>query len=170
MSATVLKPNSAEALAAWLAQNQPELFAKLLRAGGQSREDLKGLFDALSSFGSTVGTAIQSAASYLTSADGMKTLANLGGTYLQTQAQRSALATQVALARANQPLAPIYTGLTPAGQQVYVQPNAAQPPVVLTPQLAAQLQPAQQTIAGIPVLWLVGGGLALLGLLFITRR
>lgn len=159
-----LPRQSAQSLAIWLAQEQPQVFEALLRKSmGEPKPQLNGLTDWLSSIGTTIGSAVTSASKYLTSEDGIKTLSTIGSVYLQTQAQKDALKLQLAQAQAGNALYPI--------QSVGANYNTAVPIYTptgqsLTPSLTNQLWPTQTT-NWLP--WLLGGGALLLVGLFAFR-
>jgi hypothetical protein len=164
-----MRAQDADRLARWIADNQPRLFAQLLTRSGLPKEELAGIFDSLSTFGTSVGNAVSSVGSYLTSQDGLNSIAKLGTTYLQTQAQRDALQTQLRLAQSGQPLAPIYTATpytTAIANGVYYQPN---PTVPAQPFNASLVSAPEAQIGGIPVKWIAIGGVALLVLVFVIK-
>lgn len=164
-----MRPQDADRLARWIADNQPRLFAQLLSRSGLPKEELSGIFDSLSTFGSAVGNAVSSVGTYLTSQEGLNSITKLGTTYLQTQAQRDALQTQLQLARSGQPLAPIYTATpntTAIANGVYYQPNPTIPAQPFNPSLIAT---PEAQIGGIPVKWIAIGGIALLALVLIFK-
>jgi hypothetical protein len=172
-----MNPNNARDLAKWIAENQPKVFAQLLKRAGANEAQLGDFMDALDSIGSTVGNAVSSVGSFLVSPDGIKTVATLGTAYLTSQAQRDALSTQVQLAAAGRPLAPIYTASnsSPAyAGSVYLQPNATAPAIPYSAQTAANYgvpAPSTQWIPGIPNTYvLIGGVLLIGGFLWMNRR
>lgn len=159
-----LKPaNSKEALAVWLAQNQPEVFKALLARANQQGQ-LHGITDWLSSVGTSLGSAVKSAGAFLASPAGMGTLTALGTTYLQTQAQKDALKLQVAQAQAGYAMQPIVSNAT--SQQYPMYYNAAtgqyQP---LTSSLTSQLMPSNNYLP-----FIIGGGVAFIALLAFAGR
>jgi len=139
-----------EALALWLAQNQPHVFQALMQHSRQ-RAQLSGVTDWLSSVGTSLGGAVKSVGSFLTSQEGIATLGALGTTYLTTRAQRDALRVQVAQAQAGYPPQPVYTVGT--DQTPYYRDPATGQSYPLTSQIANQLQPAMNWT---PLL--IGGG------------
>ena len=165
-----MTPAKATELAKWIADNQPKLFAKLLQRAGTNKAELGDIMDALSSFGTTVGNAVSSVGNFLVSPDGMKTIGTLGSAYLTSQAQRDALQIQTSRAQQNLPLAPIYTAsaatASPAvGGAVFYQPAPTQPAVPLSVQLN------QPSLGGIPLKYLLIGGVAVaLTFYLIARR
>lgn len=130
--------DSATQLAAWIESVHPELFAQLyakaqsqkpavMRGFGDDTDSSGGFWssigDTLSSVGSGIANAAESVGTYLTSSQGLSTLASLGTTYLNlqssqanSQAQQAVLAQQIIRAQ---------TGVAPApiayqnGQPVY---------------------------------------------------
>jgi hypothetical protein len=166
-----MKEVAAEALAQWLAVNEPELFAALA-ARADRTGDLSGITDIISSIGSgiakaasTVGSgltaAVKGVGSFIASKDGLSTLASLGGSYLQTQAQKNALQVQLAQVQAGQPPAPIETRYDPTtGSYVPVYVPASGVPQALTPDLSAQLLRQAGFDWGRWAPWLIGGGIA----------
>lgn len=152
-----------EALALWIAKNQPQVFERLMRSA-QQRAQLSGITDWLSSVGTSLGGAVKSVGSFLSSPEGMATVGALGTVYLQTQAQKDALKLQLSQARAGYPPQPVYSVGT---QNVpYYQDPATGQSYPLTSQLASQLQP--------PMNWtpiaIAGGVGALLLVLFMGKR
>lgn len=159
-----LPRQSAQSLAIWLAQEQPQVFEALLRtAMGEPRPQLNGLTDWLSSIGTSVGSAVSSAAQYLTSQEGMKTLSSIGAVYLQTQAQKDALKLQLAQAQAGNALYPIQSvgGNYNTAVPIYTPTGQS-----LTPSLTNQLWPTQ-TANWLP--WALAGGALLLFGMFAFR-
>lgn len=109
-----------EKFAVWLAQNQPEMFVRLLKeAQAKQGGKLEGLTDILSSIGSSIGNAAKSVGSFVTSAEGSSALATLASTYMTTQAQKSALSTQLKLAQLGQSPAPIAFPVPDAQPVIY---------------------------------------------------
>lgn len=131
-----------EALALWIATNQPEVFKALVRDANRAGQ-LHGITDWLSGVGTSLGSAVSNVGSFLSSEDGMKTLTSLGNTYLQVRAQRDALRVQTRLAASGQYPAPIQSvGPNPyTSLPVYVDPASGQQ-FPFSPQLANQLQPS----------------------------
>lgn len=155
-----LTPRSGVELAKWLALNQPEVFEALVCAqAGEVNPHLNGITDWLTSIGSSIGTAVKSVGSFLTTQQGIATTAAIGSLYLQTQAQKDALKIQVANAAAGNPLPAISTVGTTAGNSYPVYQGNA-----LTPSIAAQLMPKRNWIP-----W-VAGGLAIFALLLVFSR
>jgi hypothetical protein len=174
-----MKEVAADALAQWLARNEPELFAAMAaRAGGE----LSGITDIFASIGTgiakaagSIGTgltaAVKGVGSFLTSANGLSTLASLGNSYLQTQAQKNALQVQLAQVQAGQAPAPIETRYDAAtGSYVPVYVPASGIPQALTPDLSAQLlrQAGFDWARWAP--WLIGGGLTLALFIWLLTR
>lgn len=141
MNANAVKiSNPQEDFALWLAKNQPQVFQALL-ASARKRAQLSGITDWLSSVGTSLGGAVKSVGSFLTSEQGLATVGVLGTMYLQTQAQRDALRLQTAQVRAGYPPAPVYSvGAGDTSVPYYRDPATGQS-YPLTPQLANQLQP-----------------------------
>lgn len=160
-----MNKQNADALANWLARNQPQVFEQLYKAAHQ-RAQLSGITDWLSAVGTSVGTAAKSVGSFLTSQEGMATLGTIGSIYLQSQAQKDALKLQVANAQAGYAPANVQTvGANPYNSvPVYVDPvTGYQQP--LTPQLTQQLMPPSSIMQYLP--WVLAGGVVLL---FAFRR
>lgn len=162
----MIRPQSARSLAIWLAEQQPQIFEAVLRTAlGEKKPQLNGLTDWLSSIGTNIGSAVNATGKYLASEEGAKTLAVIGTTYLQTQAQKDALKLQLAQAQAGNALYPI--------QSVGANPNSAVPiygPTgqILSPSLTQQLYPTS-TMNWLP--WAIGGGLLLLfGVFALSRK
>lgn len=149
-----------EALALWIAQNQPQVFAQLVKQAN-TRGQLNGITDWLSSVGTSLGGAVKSVGSFLTSEDGIKTIGALGTVYLTTQAQRDALRVQVQQAQAGYPPAPVYTVGT--DQTPYYRDPATGQSYPFSPQIANQFTP--------PMNWTpyIIGGVGLLAVLLIMR-
>lgn len=147
---------SAEALAEWLAKNEPALFDALLRQAATDSARLNGITDFLSSIGNAVTGAAKSVGTYLTSQQGMNTLTNLGTSYLAGKQQQKVLSTQVALAQAGMSPAPIQNTIGANGQTVPIYTPTQQ---VATNQVLYQLQPSFFEQYKTPLL--VGGALAL---------
>jgi hypothetical protein len=162
----ILRKN-ADALALWLAKNQPEVFEGALRAAqGQSiprtPSNLAGITDVLSSIGTSFGSAVKSVGSFLSSENGIKTLGAVGGLYLQSQAQRDALRLQVATVQAGYPPQPV--------QNVGYNTNTAVPMYgtqPLTPTLTNQLLPRTSILREYAP-WAIGFAVAL-GFLYVSR-
>lgn len=164
-----MKESSAIALAEWLAQNEPELFAALAARAEQGLSGITDFFSTLgtgiakaaSSIGTGLTTAVKGVGSFLASPNGLSTLSTLGQTYLQTQAQKNALKVQLATVQAGQQPAPIetrYDAATGTYVPVYVPPaGTAQ---LLTPDLSAQLMRDAQPAWNRYMPWLIGGGIA----------
>jgi len=176
-----MKQLAAQALAQWLQQNEPELFAVLAQQAAGSGE-LAGITDVLTSIGSgiakaasTVGSGIATAAksvgSFLASPNGVSVLSSLGQTYLQTTAQKNALQVQLAAAQAGQPPAPIETRYDAATNTYVPIVSGTQP---LTPQLAQQLLAQQRAAGGFDLAawapWIIGGVLVAGALWFVFNR
>lgn len=160
----MISRQSAHSLAIWLAEQQPQVFEAVLRtAMGESKPQLNGLTDWLSSIGTSVGNAVNAAGRYLASDEGMKTLSSIGQVYLASQAQKDALKLQLAQAQAGNQLYPI--------QSVGQNPYSAIPTIngqTLTPTLTQQLYPTNNA-KWIP--WAIGGVLLVVGLIvFIPRK
>ena len=164
-TANTLKPgNSKEALALWLAQNQPTVFAALVSRANRSGK-LNGITDWLSNVGTTLSSSVKSVGSFLGSKEGMTTLTALGTTYLQTQAQKNALRIQTAQAQAGYGMQPIVSGPTSSQYPMYIN-RATGLQYPLTSSLTSQLMPASmQPYAP----WLIGGFLGLLALFALKR-
>lgn len=154
---------NAEALAVWLANNQPELFENVLRtARGASLappRGFAGLTDFLSTIGTSVGSAVKNVGSFLATEDGMKTLGTVGGLYLQSQMQRDALRVQLATVQAGYAPLPIQNvgASTNTSVPVY-QPTGE----ALSPSLARQLTPPASILQNWPWALAFAAGFALL--------
>lgn len=156
-----MNEQAAIALAQWIAKNNPRLFDALAQRVGAT--GIGAWTDVLKNIGSSVGTAVKSVGTFIASPDGLKTISELSGAYLQTQAQKDALRLQIAQARNAQPPLPIGTVVDPnTGQPVptYFPPTGGAVPI--SPSVYGQLRPAPdwQNI----LLW---GGLALAGVFII---
>lgn len=133
----------ANALARWLAINQPEVFEGLLRAAQgktipRTVSNLAGIMDVLGNFGTTFSGAVKSVGSFLTSDAGLATVGTIGGLYLQSQAQKDALKLQVATIKAGYPPQDIVNAGPNTNSAVPIYAGTGQ---ALTPQLAARLTP-----------------------------
>lgn len=162
---------SGEALAIWLAQNQPQVFQAMYEAAHRDQNvqrGMHGISDWLSAVGTSIGTAAKAVGQFVTSKEGLATLGTIGGLYLQTQAQKDALKLQVANAQAGQAPAPVQSvGANPySAVPVYIDPVTGQQQA-LTPQLAQQLAPSPLQQYG-P--WMMIGGALLLGLFVLARK
>lgn len=183
---------AAQGFAAWLEQNEPALFAALAEhaaAAGTRLGDWSSILSDVGSFASSVGSDISGAASsvgtYLTSSQGMQSLASLANTYLQSQTAQQVVSAQ--LARANQGMAPApITYQTNAAGQVVPVYTGANPPAGAVPvqlgngQVGYQLgsgQLAALSSGGIGQFFqqygttiAVVGGILLVGVLALGRR
>jgi hypothetical protein len=173
-----MKENAADALAQWLQQNEPELFAALAaRASGE----LAGFMDILKSVGgaiatgvSKVGSVVKTVGSFIASPSGVSALSALGSTYLQSEAQKNALQVQLAAAQAGLPPAPIETRYDP-GTNTYVPvvttSTGLQP---LTPDLSSQMVLQFQQSAGFDwkkwTPWIALGAVGLGVVIWISSR
>lgn len=164
--------------AAWLAENQPQVFNALAqRAGAQTGQpqQLSGFTDLLSSIGSSISGAaravagglsstIKSVGGFLGTGAGQQTLTALATTYAASQAG-PALQLQADRAAAGQPPAPIQM-VWDAAQQKYVATDPAGQ--LLSAQRLASYQPSFLSGA---TPWILGGGaLLLVTLLFMRKR
>ena len=164
----LLKKNT-DALAIWLAENQPEVFEGVLRtalvkSAPRNVAGLAGISETLSALGTSFGSAVKSVGSFLTSDDGIKTLSTLGTVYLTSQAQKDALKLQTAQVQAGYAPYPV--------QNVGVNTNSAVPVYSptgqrLTPSLAQQLMP-QGSVLREYLPWALVFAAAL-GLLYVSR-
>lgn len=160
--------NPAESLALWLAQNQPNVF-KALTVEANKRGRLNGITDWLSNVGSSLGGAVKSVGSFLTSEEGLGALTAAGGLYLQSQAQKDALKIQVAQAQAGYPPAPVYSAGSNPNSQIpyYVDPSTGKQ-YSLTPQLTNYLMPQKTFQDYLP--WIMGGAFAIVAFLAIKGK
>lgn len=156
--------NPKEEFALWLAQNQPRVFQALL-VSARKRAHLSGITDWLTNVGTSVGGAVKSVGSFLTSGEGMATVSALGTVYLQTRTQRDALRLQLQQAQAGYSPQPVYTvGAGDTGVPYYRDPVTGHS-YPLTSQLANQLKPStSSTLTGIVV------GAVLLTLFLFLKR
>lgn len=167
MSSNTFKPaNPNEALAAWLAQNQPDVF-KALVAKANASGKLHGITDWLSNVGTSFGSAVKAVGSFVASPAGMGALTSMAGVYLQSQAQKDALKLQVSMAQAGYAPAPVVTNATSGQYPMYVDPRTGQQ-IPLTSQLANSLMPQRSLSDYWP--WLLGGGLLLVGFAAYSRK
>lgn len=185
---------AAQAFAAWLEQNEPDLFQALLKHAA-TESSAKGLGDwssilssvgsVASDLGSGISDAASSVGSYLTTGGGLTALSNLAGTYLQSKTAQSVV--QMQLARANQGMAPapvsyatnasgqvvpVYTATLPtsiapyAGNAVTLSNGQSGYPLT-TPALTA-LSGASTLSQYLPWI-LLGGGVLIVGLLLLRK-
>lgn len=138
---TVKASNPQEQFALWLAQNQPDVFQALV-AQAHRRGQLNGITDWLTSVGSTLGSAVKSVGSFVSSPAGLATIGTLGTVYLQSQAQRDALRLQTQQLQAGYPPQPIYS----SGTDAYYRDPATGQSYPMTSQLANQLKPPMNWI------------------------
>lgn len=150
--------NPAEALALWIAQNQPEVF-KALAKEANKRGQLNGITDWLSSVGSSLGNAVKSVGSFISSPAGLTALGTVGTVYLQTQAQKDALKLQVSMAQAGYAPQPVYSAGANGQATYYVDPRTGQQ-IPFNSSLANQLKPPMQLTDFVP--WILGGTALLL--------
>lgn len=152
-----MKEQSAVELAAWLAENQPALFAELEKNAAIAGARLNGITDFLKSVGSSVSTGVANVAKFLTSNEGLATVGTLGTAYLANRSQQNVLQTQVALAQAGQSLAPIQTAYGANGQPISIDARTGMP---ITSQNIGQYGPSFLAQWGLPLG--IGAGLFLL--------
>lgn len=155
-----MNQQSATEFAAWLAQNEPDLFAALTREAATKSARLNGVMDFLSSAWGNVSDAVSNVGSYLTSGDGLNNLVKLGGAYIQGQTQQNVMQTQLAMARSGFSPLPISNQIGANGQTVPVYQPTGQP---VSNQMLSQLAPGGLGSYAIPIA--IGGGLLLLALL-----
>src|ERR1051325_1184573 len=137
----MMTQQSATEFAAWLARQEPALFAAIQRDAATASARLNGVSDFFSNIGSSISDAVSSVANYVTSDEGMNSLVKLGGSILQSKAQQNVLQTQLALAQANRPPAPIVNTQNPTGSIVPV-PVYQPTNMPVTPTLLSNLQPS----------------------------
>ena len=178
----ITKELATKAFAAWLAQNEPELFAALAERAQSAAPaaGVAGLGDwtsLLSSIGSGIASAVSNVASYVGSAAGVNSLTSLAQTYLTSKNQKNALQVQLAQAQAAKPPAPIetrYDAATNTYVPVYTPaPTASVPnptPIPLTADLSAQLLSQTQGFNWQKWLpWIAGGGAGLILLVIVLH-
>lgn len=158
-----IKPDVAQALAKWIAANQPRVFEELAQQA--QAHGLSGFEDIMSG----IGTAVSNVGTFLTSPQGLTALTTLGGVYLQTQAQRAALNVQVKNAQAGYAPAPIRTTIDGTTGQVITTLDTAQGARPFTPADASYYLNAATLKTYIPYI-LIGGGLLLALFLLPSRR
>lgn len=157
-------PQSAQALAEWLSTNEPDLFAELTRIAASEAAKLGGFTDILAKIGNSATAAVKAVGGYLSSSKGIDTLTSLGATYLGYKQQTNVLQTQVALAQAGLPPAPITNVQSPVTGgivPVYTPTNT-----LVDQSILARLQPSVLQRYGLPVA--LGAGV--LALIFFLRR
>lgn len=162
-----MNAESAVALAAWIAKNNPQLFDELAKRAGTGT--LGAWTDVLKTIGSNVGTAVKAVGGFLASSDGIKTVSELGNVYLANKAQKNALQLQIEYAKASNPPLPIDTRVDPnTGQPLpyYLTPTGNSVP--LTPQVYQQLRPPMTLQDYLPWIMLAAAGGFLI--YFLTRR
>jgi hypothetical protein len=162
-----MKPKGAgEQFAVWLAQNQPDVF-QALAAQAHKAGQLHGITDWLTGVGTSLGAAVKSVGSFVSSPAGLSALTAASGVYLQTRAQKDALKLQTAQLRAGYAPQPVYTAGANGEVAYYIDPQSGtQYP--LTPQLSSRLTPQKTLTDYAP--WLIGGGFALAILFTLTRK
>lgn len=158
--------NPQEAFALWLAQNQPTVFQAML-ATAQRKKQMAGITDWLSSVGTSLGGAVKSVGSFLTSSEGLATIGTLGTAYLQTTAQRDALRLQTQQMQAGYAPQPVYSVGSGSSAVPYYRDPATGQTYPLTPQLTNQLSPSGTN--WIPIA-LAGGGVLLVLFLLSGRK
>lgn len=152
----MMTEDSAVAFAAWLAKQEPALFAALEREAATTSARLNGITDFLSSVGSSIGSAVTNVAKYVTSSEGLNSLVNLGGSILQSKAQQNVLKTQLNLAQAGLAPAPIVNAQNPTGSIVPV-PVYQPTNMPVTTSLLQNLQPSFFQQYAVPIALGVGG-------------
>lgn len=163
-----MTPAAARSFTAWLMKDQPELFIALAQSAGVPViKNLAGFSDILGAIGSGISNAASAVGTFLTSSQGLTTLATLATTYVSSQAQKSALNLQLAQAQANKPAAPIETQYNPTTAQyevLYTQQNGQKVP------LTAQDMASFNSIVSKPWFpFVLAGGVAFI-LFFLFRR
>lgn len=153
----MITEDSALAFSEWLAREEPALFDALEREAATKSARLNGVTDFFKSVGASISTAVTSVAKYVSSTEGIGTLAALGGTILQSKAQQNVLKTQVALAQAGAPPAPIVNGYNANGQIVPIYQPTNMP---VSNSMLANLAPSFLQQYALPIAF--GGGLLLL--------
>lgn len=153
--------NPSEELAVWLAQNQPAVFQALVAAATR-RQQMAGITDWLTSVGTSLGGAVKSVGSFVSSPAGMAALGTIGTVYLQTQAQKDALKLQMEQVRAGQSPQPVYT----SGTDAYYRDPATGQSYPLTSQLASQLKPPMNWLP----IGLTAGGVVLVLFMLAGRK
>lgn len=159
----MMSPRSASMLAQWLAQNEPAIFAELEKNAAIEHSRLNGWSDILSSVGNAVSSGVSAVGDFLTSEKGIASLTGLTTAYLAGKQQSNVLATQLALAQAGQPPAPIQNTIGANNQIVPVYTPTNQ---VATNQLLYSLQPSFLQTYKVPLLIGATG----LALLIVLRR
>jgi hypothetical protein len=131
-----------DAFAYWLHNEQPELFAALLKRAVGAPAGLSGITDILRSVGSTLASGVKSVGNFLASKNGQETLTALAGTYAAVKGmQQASVLTQMQRADAGLAPAPITTAYDASGNPVAVYQQAgAQYP--MTPDIMRQLTPS----------------------------
>lgn len=165
-----MKIEAAEALAKWLAENQPEIFEGALRAAQgkpipRTASNLAGIADVMSSIGTGLSTAVRSVGSFIASPGGVATLGTLGGLYLQSQAQRDALRLQTSAAQAGYSPYPVQNTGYNTNSAIPIYTPTGQ---MLTPQLTNQLY--QQSVTASIMQYLPWGIGILAALFFFSSR
>ena len=159
----MITPRSGAALALWLAKNEPEIFAIMEREANAKMATLSGWSDVLSNIGTGISNAASAVGSYLTSSQGANTLTSLASTYLAGKQQKNVLNTQLALAQAGLPPAPITNTIGANNQVVPVYTPTNQ---VATNQVLMSLQPSFLDKYKIPI---IAGGAGLILLIALMR-
>jgi hypothetical protein len=163
--------SSYTALASWIAAVHPEIFKMLYAQAAQKpvaagTSQMGDLSDFFSGVGDTFSNAVSSVGDYLSSSQGISTLASLGTAYLNSQSSQNVLQTQVARAQAAQPPAPITYTQNAQGQLIPVIGSGVAT-VAVTPQILQSLTPA--SVLSKYGLY-IAGGVGLLAILLLLNR
>lgn len=164
-----MSPHSMTAFALWMAKEEPDLFLALAQTARNKIAGLGDFSDVLSSIGDSLSTAASNVGTFLTTGGGIDTLTKLGSVYLQTQAQKSALAVQTQLAQMGRAPAAIQTVYNPATGQYQAVVNQTTGGVLFQQPLTPQV--TQSLLSGLPTWWPIAAlGAGALLLFLMLRR
>lgn len=146
---------AAAALALWLQENEPAVFALLQQAAAKAKGKpaapaLGDWSSLISSIGSDLSSAVSDVGSYLQSSNGQSTLSSVIQQYLgsnNTASQGQVLQTQAQRASAGQAPAAIGYAVTSSGQAVPVYTSSTLPPALAGSIAAGESIPAT-TVTG----------------------
>ncbi len=180
----MITQTSAQSFAVWLLKEHPALFYAVAK---HSNPSLGAFSDILSNVGGAFSTAVKGVGTWISNPENMKSLVALGGTYFATQAAKDAANAQIAMlqtqadrAQSGQTAAPISYTYDAAGNPVPVYTGSSLIPglgnqvalpsgqlgYTMSPNALATLQPSFIQKYG---LWLVGGGVVLVGAFILLR-
>lgn len=182
-----MNKKSADEFAYWLMNEHPNIFAAILKKQQPSLSGLSDWSDVMSSIGDTASSALSSVGDFLTNPSNVNALSNVAVSYFKSQTptigipQSAIFGTQLGLAQAGQPIAPITYAQNAQGQMVPVYMGnqtipglGAQIPLAngqmgyqVTPSALQSLSPSFLQKYG---LMLAAGAVGLVAIIFISRR